>query len=67
MLRILLEQIEKQPVAILIRLLENAVEIADRLMVVQGEDEANHWERSGVGGRQCWSSGCQPACGQPKG
>ena len=38
---ILLEQVEEQPVAVLIRLLEDAVEIADRLVIVQGEDEAN--------------------------
>ena len=35
----LLEQIEKRPVAVLIGLLEDVVEIADRLMIVQCEDE----------------------------
>ena len=50
--RILLEHIEKRPIAVLIGLLENAVEIADRLMIVQGEDEANHGRiGSEVGGR----------------
>ncbi len=34
---IALEQIEKWPVAILIRLLENTIEIADGLMIVQNE------------------------------
>ena len=39
--RKLLEQIEKQAVTVLICLLEHAVEVADGLMVVQSEDEAN--------------------------
>ena len=36
--RVLLEDIEKRAVAVLVRLLEDAVEIADRLMVVQDDD-----------------------------
>lgn len=34
----LLKHVEKRPVTVLIRLLENAVEIADRLMIVEDED-----------------------------
>ena len=38
-MRELLEHIQKRPVAVLVGLLEDAVEIADRLMIVQREDE----------------------------
>ena len=39
--RIALEDVQKRPVAVLIGLLENVVEIADRLMVVQDKQEPN--------------------------
>jgi hypothetical protein len=42
------EHIEERRVAVLIRGLEHAVEIADRLVVVEGEDEAEG-EHCGVG------------------
>ena len=41
--RILFEQIEKRLVAVPIRLLENAVEVADRLVIVQDEGKVNGW------------------------
>ena len=38
--RILLEDVEKRPVAVLVRLFEHAVEVADRLMIMEDEDES---------------------------
>ena len=45
-----LEDIEKRLIGILIRLLENAVEIADRLMIVQDQAETNRIHGRGVRG-----------------
>ena len=45
--RILLEDVEERQVAVLIRLLEDAVEIADRLMIVQDEDQAKRRTHDG--------------------
>ena len=39
--RVVVEDVEERAVAILVRRLEHAVEIADGLVVVQGEDESN--------------------------
>ena len=41
------EHVEERPVAVLVGLLEDVVEIADRLVVVQGQDEAD-------GDWACW-------------
>ena len=40
-IRIALEHVQERQVAVLIRLLEDVVEVADGLVVVQDEDEAD--------------------------
>ena len=42
---ILLEQFEEGPVAVAVGVLEDAVEVADGLMIVQGEDKAKRHGR----------------------
>ena len=59
-LRIALEDVEKRPVAVLVRLLEDVVEVADRLMVVQDEDEADGVRHRRDGSKRCESQrGCR--------
>ena len=55
--RKLLEQIEKQAITVLIRLLEHAVEVADGLVIVQSEDEANRLRHADTLARR-GQSGC---------
>jgi hypothetical protein len=47
---IALEDVEEREVAVLVRLLEHSVEVADRLMIVQDEHKAQRLIHSGVMG-----------------
>ena len=50
-LRVAFEQIEKRPVAVLIGLLENTIEVADRLMIVQNEQKSNRMRHCSLAGQ----------------
>jgi hypothetical protein len=49
-LRVVVEDVEERRIALLISLLEHAIEIANGLMVVEGEDQADTGHSSLVGG-----------------
>src|SRR5262245_32213168 len=51
-IRIALEQIKKRAVAVLIGLLEDAVEVPDRLMVVKNKQEADRVRHRSEDGQQ---------------
>ena len=59
---IVLEHVQKRPVAVLIGLLENAVEVADRLMVVEYEDQSERRAHVEESCRSNWSPRHPSSC-----